>query len=94
MSRALITVVFTDIVGSTELRSRVGDDEADRVVAHHDAVVGEVVAAHDGRVVKFLGDGALATFTSAVDATEAAVAIQDRLAGSLPEVRIGIHGGD
>ena len=94
MARALVIVVFTDIVGSTELRSRVGDDEADRVVARHDAVVGELVPAHGGQVVKYLGDGALATFSSAVDATEASSAIQARLAGSAPAVRIGIHAGD
>lgn len=94
MARVLVTVVFTDIVGSTELRSRVGDDEADRVVALHDAVVSELVPAHGGQVVKYLGDGALATFSSAVDATEASSAIQARLAGSAPAVRIGIHAGD
>lgn len=48
MARALVTVMFTDIVGSTELRSRVGDDEADRIVARHDASVEDVVAAHGG----------------------------------------------
>jgi class 3 adenylate cyclase/tetratricopeptide (TPR) repeat protein len=94
MARVLVTVVFTDIVGSTELRSSLGDDEADRIVARHDAVVGELVPSHGGQVVKYLGDGALATFSSAVDATEAASAIQARLAGSAPAVRIGIHAGD
>jgi class 3 adenylate cyclase/tetratricopeptide (TPR) repeat protein len=94
MPRVLAIVVFTDIVGSTELRSSVGDDEADRTVAYHDAVVGELIPAHGGRVVKYLGDGALATFSSAVDATEAASTIQARLADSGPPVRIGIHAGD
>lgn len=94
MARALVIVVFTDIVESTEMRSRVGDDEADRVVARHDAIVGELVPAHGGKVMKYLGDGALATFSSAVDATEASYAIQARLAGSGPAVRIGIHAGD
>jgi class 3 adenylate cyclase/tetratricopeptide (TPR) repeat protein len=94
MARALVTVVFTDIVGSTELRSTVGDDEADRVVARHDGVVAEVVEAHGGRVVKYLGDGALATFASAVDGAEAAASIQARLLENGPPVRIGIHAGD
>ena len=93
VTRVLAIALFTDIVGSTELRSRVGDDEADRSVARHDAVVGELVPAHGGRVVKYLGDGALATFSSAVDATEAASAIQARLADSGPSIRIGIHAG-
>ena len=94
MARALVTVMFTDIVGSTELRSRVGDDEADGVVARHDASVGDVVVAHGGSVIKYLGDGALATFSSAVAATEAASELQSRLAGSSPAVRVGIHAGD
>ncbi len=94
MSRSLVTVVFTDLVESTRLRSTLGDDRMDTIVANHDATVGEIVPAHGGRVIKYLGDGALAAFSSAVDATEAASAIQARLAGSDPVVRIGVHAGD
>lgn len=94
MARILATVVFTDIVGSTQLRSDVGDDEADRLVALHDTAVGEIVPAHGGRVVKYLGDGALAVFTSAVDATEAASAILGHLAESSLSVKVGVHAGD
>ncbi|HEY5650801.1 MAG TPA: AAA family ATPase [Acidimicrobiia bacterium] len=94
MARSLVTVMFTDLVGSTQLRSTLGDDQVDMIVARHDATVGELVSSHGGRIIKFLGDGALATFSSAVDATEAASAIQARLEGSDPAVRIGVHAGD
>ena len=94
MSRSLVTVVFTDLVGSTRMRSELGDDRVDAIVARHDETVGELVAAHRGRVIKFLGDGALATFSSASDAAEAASAIQARLAGTDSVTRIGIHAGD
>ncbi|HSR45176.1 MAG TPA: AAA family ATPase [Acidimicrobiia bacterium] len=94
MSRSLVIVMFTDIVGSTAMRSRLGDDEADRAVARHDAVVGQLVPTNGGRVIKYLGDGALATFSSAVDAIETAAAILVQLADTGPQIRIGIHAGD
>ncbi len=94
MTRILATVVFTDIVGSTQLRSEIGDDDADLLVADHDTAVGEIVPIHGGRVVKYLGDGALAVFSSAVEAATAATAIQRRLAGSPLEIKVGIHAGD
>jgi class 3 adenylate cyclase len=55
-----VTVMFTDVVGSTVLRSRVGEDAADVFRGVHDAVVGEAIVSNGGRVVKHLGDGLMA----------------------------------
>ena len=98
--RSTAIVLFTDLVGSTELRSRLGEDMADALRAQHDAVVTGAIEAHRGTVVKNLGDGVMATFAGAADAAGAAVATQqaiDRLNRSNPtplEVRIGISAGD
>jgi class 3 adenylate cyclase/tetratricopeptide (TPR) repeat protein len=101
-TRATATILFTDLVGSTELRGRLGDTAAEDLRRRHDAALSKAVADHDGRVVKGLGDGVMATFTGAADAVAAAVAIQqaiDRLNRSgksaVPlEVRIGLSAGD
>jgi hypothetical protein len=80
ISRATATVLFTDLVGSTELRARLGEGAADDLLRVHDRLLGEAVEAHAGRVVKGLGDGIMATFAAASDAVAAAAAIQLRAA--------------
>lgn len=102
VQRSTATVVFTDLVGSTELRSRLGEDAAEELRRNHDRLIGGAVGANRGRLVKNLGDGVMATFTGASDALAAAVAIQQALerhnrSGSnrVPlEVRIGVSAGD
>ena len=71
---SFVTIMFTDVVGSTTLYDRYGDDEADARRARHFAVLREVVATHEGREVKSTGDGLMVTFTSAVAAVRCAVA--------------------
>jgi class 3 adenylate cyclase/tetratricopeptide (TPR) repeat protein len=102
ISRATATVLFTDLVGSTELRARLGEGAADDLRRIHDRLLCEAVEAHAGRVVKGLGDGIMATFAAASDAVAAAAAIQqsvDRhnrrtdLIAPLA-VRVGISLGD
>ncbi len=96
-----LSVLFTDLVGSTELRSRLGEDVAEVVRRAHDALITDVVEGNGGRVVKGLGDGFLATFGSAARAVAAAVAIQQGFDAQrfvephveLP-IRIGISLGD
>jgi predicted ATPase/class 3 adenylate cyclase/tetratricopeptide (TPR) repeat protein len=95
------TVLFTDLVGSTALRSRIGEEAADRLRVKHDALINGAIEAHRGTVVKHTGDGAMATFSAAVDAVASAVAIQQavdshnrRSADERIEVRIGISTGD
>jgi class 3 adenylate cyclase len=72
--RSTAIVLFTDLVGSTELRSRVGEDAADSLRQQHDALVTGATEASRGTVVKNLGDGIMATFAGASDAVAAAVA--------------------
>src|SRR5688572_701774 len=98
--RSTAIVLFSDLVGSTALRSRLGDDAADAPRVQHDALVSRAIETGGGTVVKNLGDGIMATFAGAADAIAAAVAMQqalDRHNRSSPtalEVRIGISAGD
>ncbi len=95
------SVLFTDLVGSTELRVRLGEDVADELRRAHDLMITEAVEAHRGTVVKGLGDGVLATFESAADAVAGSVAVQqavDSFGRHHPDrafaVRVGISIGD
>lgn len=60
-ARATATVLFTDLVGSTELRSRLGERDADELRRSHDRLLIAAVTAHGGQVVKGVGDGIMAT---------------------------------
>jgi class 3 adenylate cyclase len=96
------TVLFTDLVGSTELRARLGEEAADDLRRTHDRLLTEAVERHDGQVLKGLGDGIMATFAGASDAVAAAVAVQqavNRLNHSAKvavplAVRVGLSAGD
>ena len=94
---AIRTVLFTDIVDSTSLTQRLGDEEAMEVLKLHDAVVRRALAATDGREIKHLGDGIMAAFVSAAAAVRCAAQIQRELAeadeNSL-RVRIGAATGE
>jgi len=76
MGRTMAVVLFTDLVGSTELRARVGEEAAEGLRRMHDRLLAQAVEANSGRVVKGLGDGIMATFAGVSDAVAAAVAIQ------------------
>ena len=69
-------ILFTDMVGSSQLRSRLGDDRADDLRREHDAMLGSAVAAHGGKVLRWTGDGVKAIFPSASAAVAAAIAMQ------------------
>src|SRR5436305_759444 len=94
------TIVFTDLVGSTAQRTRIGDRAADALRREHDHIVADAVAERDGESVKSLGDGAMVAFSGAADALAAAVAIQQRVerrnrkAAEPLELRVGIAVGD
>lgn len=75
----MATVVFADVVGSTGLFQRLGDEAASHLVSRLLASLGTDFAAHHGRVVKMLGDGVLALFGREVDALAACASIQRRL---------------
>jgi DNA-binding NarL/FixJ family response regulator/class 3 adenylate cyclase len=93
---SFVTIMFTDVVGSTTLYDRYGDDEADAQRGRHFAVLREVVAAHEGREVKSTGDGLMVTFSSAVAAVRCAVELQRATTGAPDglDVRIGIDAGE
>ena len=77
-----VTILFTDLVGSTELLSRSGDEDAQRIFRAHHSLLAEVAAAHKGEEVKWLGDGLMVAFPSAAEAVRAAVAMQQALVGA------------
>jgi class 3 adenylate cyclase len=96
------TILFCDVVASTRLRATVGDVVADELRRRHDTVVAGVVESHAGTVVKHLGDGAMASFSSSADAVGAGVDLQRAVArefGRSPEdrriaIRVGLAAGD
>lgn len=95
------SVMFTDIVGSTELAQRLGDDIALELVDTHDAIVRAAVSEHGGRVIKHTGDGIMAVFVSPVMAVKAACRIQTMVEAMVPDanrpdfkVRIGAAAGE
>jgi len=92
--RVLATVLFTDIVGSTDRAAQLGDRGWRALLERHDALVREQVERYRGRFVKSLGDGMLATFDGPSRAISGAIAIRDgaRLLGL--EVRAGLHTGE
>jgi class 3 adenylate cyclase len=98
LSSALVTILFTDLVGSTELLARAGDEEAQRIFrAHHD-LLAKTAAAHGGEEVKWLGDGLMVAFPSAGEAVRCAVAMQQashrRVHGESLSIRVGLNAGE
>lgn len=94
------TVLFTDVVASTELLSRLGDLRYDEVRRDHFVVLRQAVAAAHGDEVKTMGDGIMVVFASAVDALACAVAMQQgverrRRDGVGPmDLRVGLAVGE
>jgi class 3 adenylate cyclase len=92
--RVLATVLFTDIVDSTEHAARVGDREWKRTLEAHDAVVRRELDRFGGREAKHLGDGFLATFDGPARAVAGACAIRDAMSTVGVRVRAGLHSGE
>jgi class 3 adenylate cyclase len=92
--RVLATVLFTDIVGSTEHAAQVGDRRWRELLAAHDALVGAEVDRFRGRMVKSTGDGALATFDGPGRAIRCACAIRDTVRSLGLDTRAGLHTGE
>ncbi|MDH3226321.1 MAG: DUF4242 domain-containing protein [Thermoleophilia bacterium] len=94
---AFRTILFTDLVGSTSMHDRLGDDAAMTVLKRHNTIVRDALAGHRGREVKHTGDGIMASFGDASNALGAAVQMQQAFArseGAALEVRIGINSGE
>jgi class 3 adenylate cyclase len=92
--RVHATVMFTDIVGSTELAVAKGDGPWRAVLEAHERILRDLVDAHGGRVVKMLGDGSMSVFDGPVRATRCGVALQPAVAGLDIELRVGLHAGE
>jgi hypothetical protein len=88
-TRMLATVLFTDIVGSTERAEELGDRRWRELLNVHDELTGRVVEEFGGRLVKTTGDGILATFDGPGRAIHAAVALREELAGIGLQLRAG-----
>jgi len=90
-----LALMFTDLEGFTAHASTHGNGAALRLLRRHDVLVLPAIRAHDGRIVKRLGDGLMAVFASPAAALRAAVAIQAAAGRRRPTVklRIGIHAG-
>ncbi|MGH8973952.1 MAG: ATP-binding protein, partial [Acidimicrobiia bacterium] len=99
-SGGVVCVLFTDLVGSTELMSRLGDVAFDALRGEHFARMREAAASGGGVEVKNTGDGILATFSSAVEALSAAVVMQQatlnqgKRAGVDLSLRVGLSLGE
>ena len=93
-NRVLSTVLFTDIVGSTERAAKLGDDAWTAALAAHNRIVERYVASARGTVVKFTGDGALATFDGPARAINCARSIRDAVDDLGLTIRAGLHTGE
>jgi class 3 adenylate cyclase len=92
--RVLATVLFTDIVGSTQRAASLGDGPWRNLLAEHDRLVRTTLARHRGREVKTVGDGFLAAFDGPARAVRAAQSIVSEIATLGLEVRAGLHTGE
>jgi class 3 adenylate cyclase len=92
--RRLATVLFTDVVGSTEMAGRLGDDSWRTVLDRHDATTARVVARHGGRVITGTGDGVMASFDTPSSAIAAAVELVEELSAAGVTIRAGLHTGE
>ena len=94
LRRTLASILFTDIVGSTETAVALGDRQWRNVLESHDAMAHALVGQHRGRVVKMTGDGVLATFDGPGRAIRCALALRDALRPLGITIRAGVHTGE
>jgi class 3 adenylate cyclase len=92
--RVLATVLFTDIVASTETAARVGDRQWRAALDAHDAAIRQELKRFNGTEIKTTGDGFLATFDGPARAIRCAIAIQNSARRLGLEVRCGLHTGE
>jgi class 3 adenylate cyclase/pimeloyl-ACP methyl ester carboxylesterase len=94
------TILFTDIVGHTEMMQRLGDTKGRDVLREHERITRDLLKKHGGAEVKTMGDGFMASFGSVTSAMECAIALQRAFAThteSMPEplhVRVGLNAGE
>jgi len=95
-----ITIMFTDLKGSTALYERIGDPKAYALVREHFAILGKAVRDHDGAIVKTIGDAIMAVYVNPADGLRSAMQIQDDIeryngnSGREPMIiKLGLHCG-
>lgn len=94
------TVLFTDLVGHTEMMQRLGDERGRKVLREHELITRDLLRQHGGAEIKTMGDGFMASFTSVTKATDCAIALQRAFAAhadSMSEqlrVRVGLNAGE
>jgi class 3 adenylate cyclase len=93
-NRVLATVLFSDIVGSTEQASQLGDRRWRELLNVHDELARRLVEEFGGRLVKTTGDGLLATFDGPGRGIRCAAALRDELGGIGVQLRVGLHTGE
>jgi class 3 adenylate cyclase len=93
-TRVLASVLFTDIVGSTEQASRLGDRRWRELLDMHDELARRLVEEFGGQLVKTTGDGILATFDGPGRGIRCAAALRDELRGIGLQFRVGLHTGE
>jgi pimeloyl-ACP methyl ester carboxylesterase len=94
LDRVLATVLFIDIVRSTELAAELGDRRWRELLERHDELVQKELGRFQGREVDRAGDGVLATFDGPARAVRCAVAIGNSVRGLGLEIRAGVHTGE
>ena len=92
--RALRTLLFTDIVGSTDRAAAVGDERWHTLLQRYDEIARETVERFDGRVIKSTGDGHLATLDGPAQAIHCAEALRSAVDALDIELRCGVHTGE
>jgi class 3 adenylate cyclase len=93
-NRVLATVLFSDIVASTEQASQLGDRRWRELLNVHDELARRLVEEFGGRLVKTTGDGLLATFDGPGRGIRCAAALRDELGGIGVQLRVGLHTGE
>jgi class 3 adenylate cyclase len=93
----LRTVIFTDLVGHTEMMRRLGDERGRAVLREHERITRETLKQHAGVEVKTMGDGFMASFPSVTKAMDCAIALQRAFTardGERLQVRVGLNAGE
>lgn len=92
--RVLATVLFADVVGSTQLASNAGDERWRAALGHVEHVAEDAIRIHEGTLERHTGDGVLATFDGPARAIRCAARICDEARRGGVEVRCGLHAGE
>ena len=95
---AITTILFTDLVDSTDLMQKVGDESAQGLFQAHHRLLQDAVTATGGEELQWMGDGVMVAFASTADAVRCAIAMQkaavQQVGGHRLEIRVGLNVGE